>query len=248
MIAVRFAAAIVLGRVATDCEMLHTGLVRQPVNAYSSLALLGVGLWILSRAARQQPGARGELAAFGVGMTSVGVGSLLLHGPAPWWALWFHDLSGLAVPLLVVVLDLGLLLGWSFRGRLLVVAAGLVLLALELAAVPSSTVPIALVIAPAAGLSEAAAIRFGFRPRPHREWSARTIAWLIAGVALALASGAYLLGRSGSPLCHPESGLQLHAVWHVLVAVSAAAFAYAAFERNPEHDAATRARGIRGLP
>ena len=252
MITVRFAATIVMGRVAAaDCEALHGGLVRQPVNASSSLALLAVGLWILARAARREPGARFEQAAFGAGMSSVGVGSLLLHGPAPGWALWFHDLSGLAAMLLVAVLNVGLVFGWSLRGRVLVVAVGLGLLALELAASPTSTVPTAFVLAPSAGLSEAAAIRSGFRPLPFARWSAPNIAWLITVAAFALAGGAFLLGRSGSPVCHPESVLQWHAIWHVVVAVSAAAFASVAFERaEPRRDggSATRSGGVRGLP
>jgi hypothetical protein len=231
---------ILVARVAaSDCEALRNGLVRQPMNAFSSLALLAVGLWILVRAARRVPGRRGELAAFGAGMAFVGVGSLLLHGPAPAWALWFHDLGGLAVLLLVAVLNVGVLLGWTLRARLLVVAAGVVLLAFELAALPMSTVPIAWVFAPAAGLTELAVVRSRYRSSiPASPASIR--AWLIAAAALLLGGAAYLVGRSGSSLCHPESGLQFHAVWHVLVAIAAAAFAYAAFEHDPPREDATR--------
>jgi hypothetical protein len=231
--AVTFTATILAERLpVADCEALHDGLVRQPANAYSSLAFLAVGLWILFRAVRLHAGARAELAAFGVGIAGVGVGSFVLHGPAPGWALWFHDLTGLAVLLLVVILDLGLLLGWSFRRRLLLFAAGLVPLALLLAALPTSTVSIAYVLAPTAGIVEVAVIRAGLRPGPSLDRSVRDVAWLVAAVALALAGGVFLLGRSGSPLCHPDSLLQLHAVWHVLVAVAAGAFAFAAMEHG----------------
>jgi hypothetical protein len=229
----RFASMILVARVAaTDCEALHSGFVRQPMNAFSSLALLAVGLWILVRAARREKGKRGELAAFGAGMSLVGVGSLLLHGPAPAWALWFHDLGGLAVLLLVAVLNVGVLLEWTFRMRLLVVAAGVLLLAFELAIFPTSTVSIAWVLAPAAGLSQLAVLR------ARHYWPMRPVSpagirsWVIAPAVLALGGAAYILGRSGSPLCRPESVLQFHAVWHVLVAISAAAFAYAAFEHD----------------
>jgi hypothetical protein len=228
----RFASMILVARVAaSDCEALRNGLVRQPMNAFSSLALLAVGLWILVRAARRVPGRRGELAAFGAGMAFVGVGSLLLHGPAPAWALWFHDLGGLAVLLLVAVLNVGVLLGWTLRARLLVVAAGVVLLAFELATFPTSTVPSAWVLAPAAGLCELAVVRSRYRSSiPGPPASMR--AWLVAAAVLSLGGAAYILGRSDSPLCHPKSVLQLHAVWHVLVATAAAAFAYVAFEHD----------------
>jgi hypothetical protein len=49
-------------------------------------------------------------------------------------------------------------------------------------------------------------------------------------VALALGGLAFLFGRTGSPLCRPGSLLQIHAAWHLLVAVAAAAYAWAAFE------------------
>lgn len=54
----------------------------------------------------------------------------------------------------------------------------------------------------------------------------------IALVAGAGALAAYLLGRTGSPACRPESLFQWHAVWHVLAAVSLAAAAEARIERG----------------
>jgi hypothetical protein len=208
-----------------DCEAVHSGLFRQPSNTYSSLALLAVGAWILARAATREQGDRGELAAVGVGMLGAGIGSVLLHGPDPAWARWFHDLSGLAVLILVVALAVGLLLWWSLRGRLLVAAACLVPLALALGAVPTSTDHIAWVLAPAAGLSVVAVIRRGLHPRPFAGDRPRTLVWLLAAVAMALAGGAYVLGRSESAFCHPGSVVQWHAVWHVLVALFAGMFA-----------------------
>jgi len=49
----------------------------------------------------------------------------------------------------------------------------------------------------------------------------------LALVAIALGGVAFLLGQTGSPLCRPESAFQWHALWHVLVAVSLVAYAYA---------------------
>lgn len=56
---------------------------------------------------------------------------------------------------------------------------------------------------------------------------ARTVA-LAAGISGLVA---YALGRTGSPLCDPESLFQWHAVWHVLAAVGLAAAAEARIER-----------------
>lgn len=44
-------------------------------------------------------------------------------------------------------------------------------------------------------------------------------AWKAAGGWLAVGLVAYVLGRTGSPICRPETLLQLHGAWHVLVAV-----------------------------
>jgi hypothetical protein len=43
--------------------------------------------------------------------------------------------------------------------------------------------------------------------------------------ALAAGSAAYLAGRTGGPLCRPDSLLQPHALWHLLTAVAMAAWA-----------------------
>jgi hypothetical protein len=46
----------------------------------------------------------------------------------------------------------------------------------------------------------------------------------VAGAALAVGAVSYALGRTGSPLCSPDSLLQPHAAWHVAAAVAAGAW------------------------
>jgi hypothetical protein len=208
-----------------DCEAIHAGWLRQPVNAISSLAFVAAGIWILLRARRRGPGERGELIAFATTMLVVGAGSFVLHGPDPAWGLWFHDLSNLAAVLLVGVLDRGARQGWRTSTSGLVFAGALALLALVLGAVPSSTVPIACVLVPLVVVVRLDAIRAGVRPRP----SPRDGVWVVALGALALGSIAFWLGRTGSSLCDPDGFVQLHALWHVLIAIAAAAFATRAF-------------------
>lgn len=53
--------------------------------------------------------------------------------------------------------------------------------------------------------------------RGWRRWSV----WAPAAGVLAVGLAAYLAGRSGSPLCRPDSVWQFHGVWHVLTAVAA---------------------------
>jgi hypothetical protein len=78
-----------------------------------------------------------------------------------------------------------------------------------------------------------AATAGGRRTRIWRTGPGRLSAALVV-VALA----AYAAGRTGSPLCDPDSRIQLHAVWHVLVAGSALALAWGALPPRTRTDAA----------
>jgi hypothetical protein len=76
---------------AGDCERLHDGLVAQPVNTASALALVAVGAWLAGRAVA--PGApldRRRL-AFGLAVAAAGIGSVDYHGPGSPAARWLHD-------------------------------------------------------------------------------------------------------------------------------------------------------------
>jgi hypothetical protein len=57
--------------------------------------------------------------------------------------------------------------------------------------------------------------------------------WTLAGAFGAAGLAAYVAGRTGGPLCRPESLWQPHAAWHVLVAVALAAAVVAAGESRP---------------
>jgi hypothetical protein len=98
---------------AGDCERLHDGLIAQPVNTASALALVAVGAWLAGRGLRA--GARpategsgeprrgasvGQL-AFGVAVAAAGIGSVDYHGPGSPAARLLHDGSLYAVAGLV---------------------------------------------------------------------------------------------------------------------------------------------------
>ena len=216
---------------STDCEHLRGGLIAQPINAWSSLAFLAAGLFILYGALRQ-PEARRELLAFGVLVAANALGSFVYHGPAFAWGHWAHDVPAVGVPLFVATHDLGLVRGWPVQRRLLVFAALLSVVGVLLLVVPDATFVLAFVLIAAAGLGELSAFRAGYRPRPSDGWSAWMMAWIFVVLSLSLAVGAFLLGRTASALCNPASVFQYHAVWHVLSAISAAAFAYAGLEHG----------------
>ena len=54
--------------------------------------------------------------------------------------------------------------------------------------------------------------------------------WAAAGACGAAGLAAYVAGRTGGPLCRPESLWQPHAAWHLLVAAALAAAVMAAGE------------------
>jgi hypothetical protein len=191
-----------------DCEAHDGGLFAQDVNAWSSLALVGVGLLIVGYVVRRRlsPAFLGLAAAIAAG----GVGSVLYHGDPGDTAQLVHDGS--------LIASAGFVAGWHV-GRLMHGQAGAVALiglstglaagvvgASTSAMVTNAFVAIAVVVIVVA---EAAARRRGLSP-------------LLDGVVLGLAGVgviAWLLGRPDSPLCYPESWVQPHALWHVLSAL-----------------------------
>jgi hypothetical protein len=75
-------------------------------------------------------------------------------------------------------------------------------------------------------------------PTGGRRW------WAAAGACGAAGLAAYVAGRTGGPLCRPESLWQPHAAWHVLVAVAlGAAVVAAGAPASPLSGAATQPAG-----
>jgi hypothetical protein len=212
-----------------DCEALRDGFLHQPANALSSLAFLLAAGWIVSRATKV-PAERPELFALAAIVAANGVGSFGFHGPFGTSFRWFHDLSALSVPLFVIVHDGGLVRGAAVPRRLRALAAGVAVIAALLAIWPHLLVPLGFAGAVGAAMGELAAFRAGYRPRPGNATGVQIAAWALVLGALALAGLAFLLGRSTSTWCRPESWFQAHAAWHLLVALGSVAYAWAAFE------------------
>jgi hypothetical protein len=212
-----------------DCEAIRAGLLHQPANAISSLALVLAAAWIAGRASRM-PDERPELFALAAIVAANGLTSFAFHGPLLGSARWWHDLAALAIPLFVAVHDIGLVRDVSVRSRLRAIGIGVVVLGALLALRPQLLMPLGFVGAGDAGIGELAAYRAGYRPRPGQATPPQLAAWGLVLAVLALAGLAFLLGRSASPWCDPESLLQAHAAWHLLVAVGSMAYAWAAFE------------------
>jgi hypothetical protein len=220
------------GLASSDCERLGDGALAQPVNTLSSLAYLLVGLWILGLA-RRSPVRRVELAVFGVAVALNAVGGLAFHGVQSWGARWVHDVAILAVLGFVVAFGAARILERSTRWTLMAFAIGLTALCAVIAVFPGTVQALSGVLAVGAGATELVEYRHEVPALRREGVTARRIARLSVIAVLALASAAFLVGRTDAWLCHPQSTFQWHAVWHLLSAAAMALYAYGAIEPHP---------------
>jgi len=221
------------GLAGTDCERIGDGALAQPVNTLSSLVYLLVGLWILGLALRS-PGRRVELAVFGVAVALNALGGLAFHGVQAWGARWVHDISILAVLGFVVAFGAARLLDRGTAWLLGAFAAGLAALGAVIGAFPGTVQALSAVLAVAAGATEVVEYRHEVPALRREGVTARRLARLSVLAVLALASAAFLVGRTDAWLCDPDSTFQWHAVWHVLSAAAMGLYAYGAIAPHPQ--------------
>lgn len=216
-----------------DCERIAGGTLAQPVNTLSSLAYLFVGLWILGLG-RRTPVRRAELAVFGLAVCVNALGGFAFHGVQTWGARWVHDLAIFAALGFVVAFGAARILERSTRWTLWAYGVGLGALGAWIAAFPGTVQAVSGVLAVGAGGTEVAEYRHEVPALRREGITARRLARLSVLAVLALASAAFLAGRTDAWLCHPTSTFQWHAVWHVLSAAAMGLYAYGAIESHPE--------------
>ena len=196
----------------SDCEEIRSGFIAQPVNALSSVAYVAGGGWVVASGARA---GRPAAVAFGGLLGAVGVGSVLYHGPCPPGAQQAHDASLAAALGLVVLHNTAAISGRHHLVRGAAQAAVAIAAAVPVLPRGRFTNQVAAVLGIAAVTTEALSVR-SHHPRGPAAAAAGT---------LALGALVNILSRTGGPLCRPTSLIQGHAVWHVLSAVSLAAWA-----------------------
>jgi hypothetical protein len=139
----------------SDCERIGTWVLRQPVNAVSSLAYV-VAAAAVARRAIDSDGRR-LLVAYAGSLAGVGAGSVAYHGPQPGWAGPVHDVTiAVAVGLAIAVAGTRLR-----RGRQESSGADALLLVVVVAAA---------VLAYAAGRTGSPVCRPASRLQPHAAW------------------------------------------------------------------------------
>jgi hypothetical protein len=214
----RYAAASVFALGESDCEMIGDGFLKQPVNAVSSLAFSVVGVAIWAWAARAHGRERRFRIVLGAGLVATGVGSFLFHGPQTAGAGFLHDITFLTVLLTIGVGNLGAVIGWSERATWSVATSGVIAAAVILILEPTATNVLLVAALVVIAASEVAIQR---TEGGDGRWYAATLALVFAAVVL------FVLGRTGSFACEPDSYRQWHAAWHVVIAAAAGAYAVA---------------------
>ena len=186
---------------AGDCERCRPGFVSQPVNAVSSLGYVVAGVAMLRDAGERRP--IETLVAWS--SIAAGVGSVAFHGPGG--------------PVSRVVHDAGLIA--------LLTSAGLADLEreadIDLGPVVRAVIPVASLVVARSRWSESVQVLVGaaavageaVRLRRNRRADGRAMLPVAA-----IGATAHLLGRTGGPLCDPDSLLQPHAFWHLTTAAT----------------------------
>ncbi len=207
---------LVLARIGeSDCEEIGSGLLKQPVNAVTSLVFSGFGIAFLAAADRVEGAERTNRIVFGWLMIATGIGSFLFHGPQ-WPASHFaHDVSFLVSVWFLAVINLSEAGAFpSIAGRSLFIG-GTALISILLVVFGGATnvITVAVLVALAAG-----------DVMVHRRGGIRRGWYVGAILALVIAVVMNIIGRSDSGLCQPGSLLQAHGAWHVLAAIALSAY------------------------
>jgi len=210
----------------SDCETIGSGFLAQPINAISSLAFAVIGLAAMWWATRVQGNERVVRVVFGVLMVLTGAGSVMFHGPQGPGSQFGHDVTFLVTVWFVAVVNVAVTLRWkrAFSWALIIVGGLVISLALVLS--PGLTNVLMVVTVILLVISDVTLHRKG---RVRTRWYVASLVAIIAAVVM------FLLGRTGAPLCDPDSLFQGHGVWHLLGAVALGAYFVATSDsRIPE--------------
>ncbi len=215
----------------TDCEADSGGILIQPVSAVSSLAFAIAGLVILTWARSVEGHERTVRILFGFAMVATGIGSFLFHGYDSTVAQFLHDITFLATVWFLAVVNVMEVRGWQRFWGWIIVIAGIAIFSITLLVAPGLTNIFTILVTIVLIASDVQLEHSGGIARP---W------WIASLVAMSLAVALFLLGRTGAPLCDPDSLFQGHALWHAL---SAAAIAFY-FVATSTHADATGGKNV----
>jgi hypothetical protein len=199
----------------SDCETIGSGVFAQPVNAVSSLLFSIIGLAAIWWATRVEGNERLIRIVFGVLMVLTGAGSVMFHGPQGPASQFGHDVTFLVTVWFVAVVNSAEANRWRRSVEWGTFVAGGIVLSIALVLSPGLTN--VLMVATVISLVMSDIVL-------HRRGRTRTWWYVVSLVTIAIAVAMFLLGRTGAPLCDPDSLFQGHGLWHVLAAISLGAY------------------------
>jgi len=217
------------------CETVRTTVVRQPVNAWSSLAFVAAGFWVLGSNVRSRANLLSDRPVhrmvLGIAVILIGYGSAFYHATLS-FAGQFFDVFGMYLLAVFIVLY-----AWA-RLRPLGDAAVVVLYCGINAALAVMLLEMPALRRYAFGALLLAGLALEVRVR-RTQPALADARWLTAAVlVLALGFTAWILDIT-RVACSPGSVIQGHALWHVAGAAAALLlFRYYASEDTPPGAAA----------
>jgi 4-amino-4-deoxy-L-arabinose transferase-like glycosyltransferase len=195
----------------SDCENIGSGILAQPVNAFSSLAFVVFGIVVLFSMSNREGTERVNRMIIGTLMIATGIGSVLFHGPQGPASHFLHDATILLTMIGIVTMNLAGLLRWREQRVWVILGVVGLVVSVILLIWPASTNLVA-------GVALVALV--GQDIALHRSGSIETRWWIAAILTMAVASLFFVAGRTGSPFCDSSSLFQGHALWHILSATA----------------------------
>jgi len=205
---------------ACFCEAIGTGFIRQPIDTWSNLAFVLVGLLILEDVLRPSS-IRSNLLArrrvyvivYAVAVILIGLGSWFYHASLTFVGQWFDVMGMYLLGTFMVLYNVARLRPLGSRNF----AVSYVLFNLALG--------FSLIVVPELrrylfGLLLVVTIALEVVIHRQRETQIRTIYFIAALLSYGLAQIIWTLDLNHI-VCDPDGVLQGHAVWHVLTALSA---------------------------
>jgi hypothetical protein len=211
----------------SDCETIGGGFLAQPINAISSLAFSVVGLGAIWWATRVEGNERVVRVAFGVLMVLTGAGSVMFHGPQGPGSQFGHDVTFLVTVWFVAIINMAEALLWKRTLGWAVFVAGGAVLSVVLVLSPGLTNILMVATVISLVVSDVMLHRNG---RVRVRWYIVSLGAILTAVVM------FLLGRTGAPLCDPDSLFQGHGVWHLLGAVALGAYFVATSDSRTSQD------------
>jgi hypothetical protein len=215
----------------SDCETIGSGFFAQPINALSSTAFSVIGVVILWWATLAEGHERVVRIVFGILMVLTGAGSVMFHGPQGPGSQFGHDVTFLVTVWFIAIINIAQTYGWRPSTGWTVFALGGIVLSAALILSPGLTNVLMVVTVVALVASDIAL---------HRAGTVLNSWYVVSLVAIAAAVAMFLLGRTGAPLCDPDSLFQGHGVWHLLGAVSLGAYFVATSDSRMKEGQRTR--------